>query len=58
MYSEGARIVALPSSASLPAGYDLLFLVRSDGRLDPATRRRAPGPREGDTVVALSSSGG
>lgn len=57
-YEAGARIVALRSVSSLPAGYDLLFLVRADGRLDPATRRRSPGWREGDTVVALTSSAG
>jgi hypothetical protein len=45
-----------PSASALPAGDDLLFLVRSDGRLDPATRRRTPTPRAGDTVVALRSA--
>jgi NhaP-type Na+/H+ or K+/H+ antiporter len=60
-YEEGARIVALradfdPAASALPAGDDLLFLVRSDGRLDPATRRRTPTPRAGDTVVALRSA--
>jgi hypothetical protein len=40
--------------ATLPAGHDLLFLIRADGRLDPATRRRMPTLRDGDTVVALS----
>jgi hypothetical protein len=57
-YENGARVVALNANAGLPAGYDLLFLVRADGRLDPATRRRMPARREGDTVVALSRSGG
>jgi NhaP-type Na+/H+ or K+/H+ antiporter len=60
-YEEGARIVALradcdPPASALPAGDDLLFLVRPDGRLDPATRRRTPTPRAGDTVVALRSA--
>jgi hypothetical protein len=55
-YEEGARIVALRSAAALPAGCDLLCLVRADGRLEPATRRRTPAPRDGDTVVALSAA--
>lgn len=55
-YEDGARIVALRSADVLPAGHDLLFLVRADGRLDPATRRRTPARRDGDTVVALSGA--
>jgi len=55
-YEDGARIVALRSTSSLPAGHDLLCLVRADGRLEPATRRRTPTPRAGDTLVALSAS--
>ena len=59
-YENGARIVALRSAGAgaLPAGHDLLFLIRADGRLDPATRRRTPTPRDGDTVVALSEAAG
>lgn len=58
-YKNGARIVALRAAgALLPAGHDLLFLVRADGRLEPATRRRTPTPRAGDTVVALSDEVG
>ncbi len=57
-YEDGARIVALRSADVLPAGHDLLFLVRADGRLDPATRRRTPARRDGDTVVALSDAVG
>jgi NhaP-type Na+/H+ or K+/H+ antiporter len=57
-YEDGARIVALRSADVLPAGHDLLFLVRADGRLDPATRRRTPARRDGDTVVALSAAVG
>jgi NhaP-type Na+/H+ or K+/H+ antiporter len=57
-YEDGARIVALRSADVLPAGHDLLFLVRADGRLDPATRRRTPPRRDGDTVVALSDAVG
>ncbi len=57
-YKNGARIVALNAAGTLPAGHDLLFLVRADGRLDPATRRRTPTPRDGDTVVALCDEAG
>jgi len=57
-YKSGARIVALNAAGTLPAGHDLLFLVRADGRLDPATRRRTPTPRDGDTVVALCDEAG
>lgn len=58
-YKNGARIVALRAAgALLPAGHDLLFVVRADGRLEPATRRRTPTPRAGDTVVALSDEVG
>jgi len=57
-YKTGARIVALNAAGTLPAGHDLLFLVRADGRLDPATRRRTPTPRDGDTVVALCDEAG
>jgi NhaP-type Na+/H+ or K+/H+ antiporter len=61
-YEDGARIVALradcdPPASALPAGDDLLFLVRADGSLEPATRRRTPTPRTGDTVVALRNAG-
>src|SRR6266567_4683020 len=37
-YHDGARIVAQPASGMLPAGHDLLFLVRADGQLAPVTR--------------------
>lgn len=55
-YEDGARIVAVRTVGELPASYDLLFLVRADGRLDPATRRRTPTPKAGDTVVALRNA--
>jgi NhaP-type Na+/H+ or K+/H+ antiporter len=55
-YEEGARIVARPAGCPLPAGHELLFVVRADGFLEPATRQRAPAPREGDTVILLSTT--
>ena len=56
-YQEGSRIVALQAGCGdLPAGHELLFLVRADGRLDPVTRQRTPAAHEGDTVVLLSTA--
>ena len=55
-YEEGARIVAQPAGCPRPAGHELLFIVRADGLLDPATRQVAPAPHEGDTVILLSTT--
>ena len=54
-YAEGARIVVRPARDELPIGHEILFVVHADGRLDPATRQRAPELAEGDTVVLLST---
>jgi NhaP-type Na+/H+ or K+/H+ antiporter len=56
-YAEGARIVVRPAGGDLPIGHELLFVVHADGRLDPATRQRAPEWDDGDTVVLLSTTG-
>jgi hypothetical protein len=53
-YLEGARIEGVRAGGDLPAGHEVLFVVRADGTLDPATRQRAPAPHEGDTLVILS----
>ena len=45
-YADGARICTQPGDGAdpgIPAGSDLLFLVRADGRLNPVTRGRAAG---------------
>ena len=42
-YHDGARIVAQPADGVLPAGHDLLFLVRADGQLAAVTHDRHPG---------------
>jgi NhaP-type Na+/H+ or K+/H+ antiporter len=55
-YLEGARIVGLQAGCDLPAGHELLFIVRADGTLEPATRQRAPVPGDGDTLVLLSTT--
>jgi NhaP-type Na+/H+ or K+/H+ antiporter len=57
-YAEGARIVVRPACGDLPSGHEVLFVVHADGRLDPATRQRAPDFAEGDSVVLLSTTGG
>jgi NhaP-type Na+/H+ or K+/H+ antiporter len=55
-YAEGARIVVRPAGDDLPSGHEVLFVVHADGRLDPATRQRAPEFDVGDTVVLLSTT--
>lgn len=57
-YGHGARIVAHAADHAVPAGYDLLFVLRGDGRLEPATRTAQPSPVPGETVVLLGPGGG
>jgi NhaP-type Na+/H+ or K+/H+ antiporter len=52
-YQDGARIVAHGTDGVLPAGQDLLFVVRADGQLVPVTQTSTPTPQPGDTLVAL-----
>jgi NhaP-type Na+/H+ or K+/H+ antiporter len=52
-YQAGARITACRAGGPLPPGGEILFLVRSDGQLDPATRQVTPAARDGDTLVVL-----
>jgi hypothetical protein len=49
----GAKIITRGADGSTPAGHDLLFLVHSDGRLEPATSANRPLPQAGDTLVLL-----
>lgn len=56
-YGHGARIVARPADQAAPDGYDLLFVLRGDGRLEPVTRTAEPSPRPGETVVLLGPCG-
>ncbi|MET8125242.1 cation:proton antiporter [Streptomyces sp. NPDC005231] len=53
-HEDGASIVTRPADQAAPAGWDMLFLVRGDGRLDPVTEanRSLPGP--GDLAVLLT----
>jgi NhaP-type Na+/H+ or K+/H+ antiporter len=52
-YQDGARIVAHRADGSVPAGQDLLFLVRADGQLAAVTQAGTPTPQAGDTMVSL-----
>jgi NhaP-type Na+/H+ or K+/H+ antiporter len=53
-YQDGARIVAhRVGDGVLPAGQDLLFLVRPDGQLAAVTQADTPTPQAGDTTVSL-----
>ncbi len=52
-YQDGARIVAHDTDGVLPAGQDLLFVVRADGQLVPVTQTSTPTPQPGDTLVSL-----
>ena len=53
-YGAGSRIVCLNVDEGIPAGHDLLFLVRADGQLAPVTASATPAPRTGDIAVLLS----
>jgi NhaP-type Na+/H+ or K+/H+ antiporter len=53
-YESGARIVSRPAADPLPAGYELLFVVHSDGLLDPVTRRGSPVAGPGEIMVLLT----
>ena len=52
-YQDGARIVVHRTDGVLPAGQDLLFIVRADGQLAPVTQTSTPTPQPGDTLVSL-----
>ncbi|MFE7773339.1 cation:proton antiporter [Streptomyces sp. NPDC057445] len=52
-YEQGARFVLKAPGEETPAGYDTLFVVRADGRLDPVTGSGTVEPGAGDAVVLL-----
>ncbi len=52
-HAAGAVVESRPGGAGVPAGYDLLFVVRADGRLEPVTRDQAPAYGSGDVLVVL-----
>ncbi len=53
-YAGGARISTHPAPGGIPAGSDLLFLVRANGILAPVTQTATPPLEEGDTMILLS----
>jgi NhaP-type Na+/H+ or K+/H+ antiporter len=53
-HHQGAGIVTRPAGGAVPDGHDLLFAIRADGRLVPATKHERPAPEEGDTLVLLA----
>jgi NhaP-type Na+/H+ or K+/H+ antiporter len=50
---DGAAIRLGAADEPIPAGHDLLFRVRADGRLVPVTERTQPSIEDGDTTVLL-----
>ena len=52
-YQDGARIVVHGADGVLPAGQDLLFVVRADGQLAAVTHTSTPAPELGDILVSL-----
>jgi NhaP-type Na+/H+ or K+/H+ antiporter len=56
-HEAGARIVTCPPGSGLPAGPELLFVISSDGRLEPVTSTAAPEPAPGSTIVLLDPDG-
>ncbi|MEV0531860.1 cation:proton antiporter [Kitasatospora sp. NPDC050463] len=57
-YAAGARIVTHRVDGAIPAGHDVLFLVRPDGRLAAVTGAGAPTPGGGDVAVLLTPPAG
>ena len=51
-YAGGAPIFTQPTDGGIPAGSDLLFLVRANGALAPVTHQH-PGTQGGDTMILL-----
>jgi NhaP-type Na+/H+ or K+/H+ antiporter len=52
-YQHGEHIVMQPGGSELPAGHDILFLVRADRKLAAVTESSRPAPQAGDTIVSL-----
>jgi len=56
-FGAGSRIQALPANGGIPAGHDLLFVLRADGHLVPATSTSTPAVSHGDTMILLTPAG-
>jgi NhaP-type Na+/H+ or K+/H+ antiporter len=54
-YAAGSQLFTRQASGPAPAlvGHDVLFVIRSDGRLLPVTRGAEPDARPGDDLVLL-----
>ncbi|MCM2410784.1 sodium:proton antiporter [Streptomyces sp. RKAG290] len=52
-YGRGARFLLQPGSVPIPPDHDVLFVIRSNGQLDPVTETRAITPMPDDTAVLL-----
>ncbi|GGV50299.1 sodium:proton antiporter [Kitasatospora herbaricolor] len=57
-YAHGARIVTHRVDGGIPAGHEVLFVVRPDGQLTAATETGAPTAGAGDTAILLTPSAG
>ena len=53
-FGAGSRIQALPANGGIPAGHDLLFVLRADGHLVPATSTSTPAVSHGDTMILFT----
>jgi hypothetical protein len=52
-HHDGAEIATRPAQGAVPDGYDLLFVVRANGRLVPVTAHGRPALENDDTLVLL-----
>jgi len=57
-YADGARVCTQPADGGAHANGNLLFLVRTDGRLAPVTRSGPPESQAGDIMVLLGPAAG
>jgi hypothetical protein len=57
-YRGGASIVAQRAGSVLPAGHDVLFLIRADGQLAAVIESGRPVLQPGDTMVTIGPQPG
>lgn len=57
-YARGERFVLNAPGTPVPAGYDVLLVVRADGRLDPVTPSHTVERGAGDAAVLLGPAAG
>ena len=56
-YRDGARFVTRTATSAIPAGCDLLLVIRADGQLVPVTTAQTPAAGPADTLLLLGPSG-